>query len=110
MRGLRRLGSCPSGRFTRVRMLRIRKSASGLQQDRRSLRGLQKAYIALAAADRDVFGSAALAHSASSLQRAELALKLADKKVAVRAVAARLEERDRRPGLRSTSLTPARLN
>jgi len=57
---------------------------------------LQKAFIALVAADRDAFGPAVQGHSASAVKRAELALKLDDEKVAVRELAARVRHCDER--------------
>lgn len=53
---------------------------------------LQKAFLALATADPEVFGSNAVRHSASSLQRAEIELKLEDERRAVGALAARVRE------------------
>lgn len=53
---------------------------------------LQKAFLALATADSAAFKGAARRHSAVSLQRADLELKLEDERRAVRALASRLGE------------------
>jgi uncharacterized membrane protein len=52
---------------------------------------LQKAFVALIAADRDVFGADVRRHSAAALQRAETALVLEDERRAVHAVASKLQ-------------------
>lgn len=59
---------------------------------------LQKAFIALVAADRDAFSPAVQGHSASTVKRSELALKLDDEKIAVRELAARVTDCDERHG------------
>jgi uncharacterized membrane protein len=72
---------------------------------------LQKAFMALVAADRDAFGPAVRGHAASAVKRAELALKLDDEKAAVRELAARVRDCDKRHDLSlSNSLKSARLN
>lgn len=57
---------------------------------------LQKAFIALVAADREEFGDAAQKHSTSALKRAEHTLQLEEERDAVRAIAARLRNYDER--------------
>lgn len=55
---------------------------------------LQKAFVALTATDRNVFGADAMRHSAMALKRAETALALEDERRAVHAVAARISQVD----------------
>jgi uncharacterized membrane protein len=57
---------------------------------------LQKAFIALVAADRVAFGPAAREHSATALIRAEVALKLEDERRTVRALAAKVSQNNLR--------------
>jgi uncharacterized membrane protein len=51
---------------------------------------LQKAFVALIATDRDVFGADARRHSAAALKRAEKVLRLEEEKQAVRTLAAKI--------------------
>jgi uncharacterized membrane protein len=51
---------------------------------------LQKAFVALAAANRAAFGVAAAAHSVATLKRADAALMLEEERLAVRAAAAQI--------------------
>jgi uncharacterized membrane protein len=51
---------------------------------------LQKAFVALVAADPAAFSAAAMEHAASTLKRAELALQLEEERIAVRTMAAKV--------------------